>query len=178
MTSAELEACINTYGRALFSFCLQLTADRTEAEELYQDTFVKALERLDGIDMQNNPKSYLLSIALRLWKNRKRKYAWRKRIAGMQALPQEQGYEAFLEKEESNGSNTPEECVLAAEERERVWQAVRKLPGKQKIVVLLFYMEELSVGQTAALLHIPKGTVKSRLHQARCALAKELEDLV
>lgn len=179
MTNAELETCIDTYGRAIYSFCLQITGSRQEAEELYQDTFVTALEKLHWIDTENNPKSYLLSIALRLWKNKRRKYAWRQRIAGIQSLPEEQGYEAFTEEAGTGvGENIPEERALADEERRCIRYAVGKLPEHLKMVVLLFYMEELNVKQIAALLHIPQGTVKSRLHQARKLLARELEDLV
>lgn len=53
--------------------------------------------------------------------------------------------------------------------------AVSMLPDKMKVTVLLYYMEERSVEQIADILHIPRGTVKSRLHQARKILEKELE---
>ena len=48
------------------------------------------MELLQKIDAAQNPKSYLLSIALRLWKNHKKKYATRKRIADMESLTEEQ----------------------------------------------------------------------------------------
>lgn len=53
--------------------------------------------------------------------------------------------------------------------------AVLRLPDKMKVTVLLYYMEERSVEEIAEILRIPKGTVKSRLHQARKILRKELE---
>ena len=53
---------------------------------MYQDIFLKALELEERIDYDNNPKSWLLSVALRIWKNRKRKYAWRRRIADIQPI--------------------------------------------------------------------------------------------
>ncbi|SOY32788.1 ECF RNA polymerase sigma factor SigW [Acetatifactor muris] len=59
-----------------------------------------------------------------------------------------------------------------------VRQAVDKLPERLKLVVLLFYMEELSVKQTAEILKIPAGTVLSRLYQARKTLKKELESVI
>ena len=70
-------------------FCCHLTGNVQEAEELYQDTFLKAVELMKNIDYENNPKSFLISIALRLWKNKKRKYAWRMRIAGTESLIEE-----------------------------------------------------------------------------------------
>ena len=61
------------------------------------------------------------------------------------------------------------------EESETQGPAVLRLPDKMKVTVLLYYMEERSVEEIAEILRIPKGTVKSRLHQARKILRKELE---
>ena len=82
MNEIQLEQCINEHGKDVYAFCSQLTRNVQEAEDLYQDTFLKAVELAGRIDFGKNPKSYLISIALRIWKNRKRKYAWRKRITG------------------------------------------------------------------------------------------------
>lgn len=55
-------------------------------------------------------------------------------------------------------------------------KAVHELPEKYKTVILLFYMEELSLEEIAKLLDIPKGTVASRLHKAKNILKSRLED--
>ena len=84
MTIQELEQFIATYGTDIYSFCVYLTGNRPEAEELYQDTFLKTLELLDKIQKDGNPKSYLLSVAIRIWKNRNRKINRRNSIAPME----------------------------------------------------------------------------------------------
>lgn len=56
MTIQELEQFIATYGTDIYSFCVYLTGNRPEAEELYQDTFLKTLELLDKIQKDGNPK--------------------------------------------------------------------------------------------------------------------------
>ncbi len=89
MTKKELENCIWEYGKDIYSFCRSLTLNLQEADDLYQDTFLKAVEVIREIEYEKNPKSYLLSIALRLWKNKKRKYAWRNRIAHVLSLTDE-----------------------------------------------------------------------------------------
>lgn len=89
MTKAELEQCISAYGKDIYSFCVYLTGSIQEAEDLYQDTFLKAVEHTDRIRTDKNPKSYLLGTALHIWKSRKRKLAWRKRIVDMQSLTEE-----------------------------------------------------------------------------------------
>ncbi len=170
MKMQELEQCINDYGKDIYSFCKQLTCNQQEAEDLYQDTFLTAVKAREKLDYANNPKSYLLSVALRIWKNKKRKFAWRKRIADMQSYVEEKDMEAKL--------SSPEEILLSKEKDGAVRAAVDKLPERLKIVVLLFYMEELSTAQIASVLRIPKGTVVSRLHQARKKLQKELEDVL
>ena len=173
MDKLELEQCIQEYGRDIYSFCKHLTCNVQDADELYQDTFLKAVELYWKIDGQENPKSYLLSIAVRLWKNRRRKEAWRNRIASVVSLTEEQ------EENLTGGVEiSPEETYLVNEEMQIVRSTVDKLPEKLKVCVLLFYMEDLSVAQVAKTLKLPEGTVKSRLFQARKLLEKELENVL
>ena len=68
--------------------------------------------------------------------------------------------------------------VLRAEERRQVQRAVDALPEKYRVVVLLYYMEELPLAQIASVLRVPEGTVKSRLYQARKLLRQQLEVLL
>ena len=173
MTKLELEQCIKEYGRDIYSFCKHLTCNRQDADDLYQDTFLKAMELQEKLMWQDNPKSYLLSVTVRLWKNRRRKVAWRNRIVPVVSLTEKQDVEPVCEMKSS-----PEEAYLAEEEKRLVQGAVDKLPEKLKICILLFYMEQLSVVQIAKVLHLPEGTVKSRLYQARKILEKELESVL
>ena len=173
MDKLELELCIQKYGRDIYSFCKHLTHNAQDADELYQDTFLKAVELQSKILWQDNPKSYLLSIAVRLWKNHRRKEVWRNRIAPIVALEEEH------EMDVTGGADvSPEEVYVVNEEKQIVQNAVDKLPEKWKVCVLLFYMESLSVAEVAKTLKLPEGTVKSRLHQARKQLQKELENVL
>ena len=172
MTKHELEMCISEYGKDIYAFCKHLTNNTLEADDLYQDTFLKAAELNREIDYENNPKSYLLSIALRIWRNKKRKFAWRKRIADVQAIVDERDTDMYVSTEVSL-----EEQLIHEESYELVGEAVKSLPDKLKIVTLLFYMEELSTTQIAEVMKIPTGTVLSRLYQASKRLKKEWEDV-
>ena len=173
MTKQELEMCIDEYGKDIYSFCKHLTNNALEADDLYQDTFLMAVELKEKIDYGNNPKSYLLSVALRIWKNKKRKFAWRKRIADVQSIVDERDADMGESTEPSI-----EERITDKEKDESIRMAVNELPEKLKIVVLLFYMEDLRAAQIAETMKIPIGTVLSRLHQARKILKKELEDVL
>ena len=168
MTIQELEQCILLYGKDIYSFCMHLTKEKTSADDLYQDTFLEATKKLEAIRYEDNPKSYLLSVAIRLWRNRVRKRAWRNRI-----VPQSADTEPEQEKCDCADMS---ESIVADEEKRMLWEAIDQLDDRYRIPLLLYYMEEQSVAGIAGLLAIPEGTVKSRLYKARKLLEKELED--
>lgn len=170
MTIQELEQVIALHGKEIYSFCKSLTGNTYLADELYQDSFLKATEQLGRLQSDGNIKSYLLSVALRLWRNQKRKYAWRKRIAPMEGLVEGTA--------DGSGGKSADvlQDYLETEQSQMVRRAVDDLADKYRIPVLLYYMEELSVSQIARILGLPQGTVKSRLHTARKRLRSALEE--
>ena len=155
MNKQLLEHYIEAYGTDIYSFCIRLTQNREQAEELYQDTFLAMCEKEDWKE-EGNVKSYLLGITIKLWQNRKRKFAWRKRIAAEIPLSKEQGLEAF------SADENLEQHMVSKEEQEAVWKAVYKLPEPLRIVILLYYISN----------------VKSKLMRARRYLKQELEDFI
>ena len=68
-----------------------------------------------------------------------------------------------------------DELMIEKMEKEKVRTIIESLPEKMKLVILLYYMDELSLKEIAQILKIPSGTVKSRLHQARKKITKEME---
>ena len=171
MNKQLLEHYIEAYGTDIYSFCIRLTQNREQAEELYQDTFLAMCEKEDWKE-EGNVKSYLLGITIKLWQNRKRKFAWRKRIAAEIPLSKEQGLEAF-----STDENL-EQHMVSKEEHEAVWKAVYKLPEQLRIVILLYYMEDFKVAEIAEKLSLSISNVKSKLMRARRYLKQELEDFI
>lgn len=171
MNKQLLEHYIEAYGTDIYSFCIRLTQNREQAEELYQDTFLAMCEREDWKE-EGNVKSYLLGITIKLWQNRKRKFAWRKRIAAEIPLSKEQGLEAF------SADENLEQHMVSKEEQEAVWKAVYKLPEQLRIVILLYYMEDFKVAEIAEKLSLSISNVKSKLMRARRYLKQELEDFI
>ncbi len=170
MTYDAFENLVNTMGSDVYSFCLQLTRSRDEADELYQDTMLAAMEKYKKIDTLGNPKSFLLGIVLGQWKNKRRKIARRRRICPVTTLD-----EQLEEVYPADGQSLEEEIV-----RKETIQMVRKLtaqlPDKYRIPVYLYYSRELPIEEIAAVMHIPAGTVKSRLHKAREILKSRLKE--
>lgn len=171
MNKQLLEHYIEAYGTDIYSFCIRLTQNREQAEELYQDTFLAMCEKEDWKE-EGNVKSYLLGITIKLWQNRKRKFAWRKRIAAEIPLSKEQGLEAF------SADENLEQHMVSKEEQEAVWKAVYKLPEQLRIVILLYYMEDFKVAEIAEKMSLSISNVKSKLMRARRYLKQELEDFI
>lgn len=171
MNKQLLEHYIEAYGTDIYSFCIRLTQNREQAEVLYQDTFLAMCEKEDWKE-EGNVKSYLLGITIKLWQNRKRKFAWRKRIAAEIPISKEQGLEAF------SADENLEQHMVSKEEQEAVWKAVYKLPEQLRIVILLYYMEDFKVAEIAEKLSLSISNVKSKLMRARRYLKQELEDFI
>ena len=171
MNKQLLEHYIEAYETDIYSFCIRLTQNRELAEELYQDTFLAMCEKEDWKE-EGNVKGYLLGITIKLWQNRKRKFAWRKRIAAEIPVSKEQGLEAF------SADENLEQHMVSKEEQEAVWKAVYKLPEQLRIVILLYYMEDFKVAEIAEKLSLSISNVKSKLMRARRYLKQELEDFI
>lgn len=169
MKASEISLLVDEYGKDIYSFCRKLTYNEFDAEELYQDTFLKAMDVADRIDENNNPKSFLISISISIWNNKKRKYARRMRIAPTDSLDAEENYN------EPQSDKTPEKQVLKEELIEVVRNCIAELDDKMRIPVILYYNLKYPLDKIAEIVNCPEGTVKSRLYKAREELKKKLE---
>lgn len=169
MEIEELSDLVKKHGKSIYGFCRKLAANQADTDDLYQETFLTAMEKRDQLDANRNPKGFLLSIAVRLRRNHRRKFAWRQRIAPTADLGD------AADRLRHPGEETPEEAVLSRELRGKIQAAADGLNDKLKIPLYLYYTADLSVEEIASALRIPVGTVKSRLHQARKTMKERLE---
>ena len=169
MKREELENYIYTYGKDLYSFCCHVTRSRQEADDLYQDTFLKMYEMGEKVVIRTNPKSFLLSVALNLYRNHKRKLSVRQRIIGV-SVAVDETTDSVVDEERGT-----EDLVVAKEECLLVREMVRKLPDKYRMPILLYYMEGVSIAEIAALLQMSENTVKTRMRRAKKILKERLE---
>ena len=167
MDSVIFEKYIELYGRDVYSFCLYMTRNKEDAEDLYQQTFLVAFEK-NEINEGGNPKSYFITIASNIWNNVKRKRARRELNAGT----------AYLDDEEvellADTGDSVEDEVISKDEKDKLRRLVSALPDKYRSVILMYYMEEMSVYDIASALRIPAGTVKSRMNKARKILKEKM----
>lgn len=153
-----VEELIEPHGPRLWRLCRHLARCTEDAEELYQQTFLRALENEKRIDRDGNPGAWLCATAAGLWKSSLRRTARREAIA-----PTASEEDA----EQASGGETPEDVFLKRERMARVNGLVDALPEQYREPLILFYSGELTVEEIAKALRIPKGTVKSRLFRAR-----------
>lgn len=170
MKSCEIELLVEQYGNSVYRYCRSLAFTPEDAEDLYQQTFLKAFELHKRISLQKNPKAFLMSISANLWKNHKSKYARHERIA-----PTVSSEAEGIQIEDVKAEQDMLEQIVKEEQLSYLRDCVERLPEKQKQVIQLFYAGELSIEDIAGVLKIPKGTVKSRLHSAKEQLRKEME---
>ena len=175
LTKEVFEQLIQTHGNDIYRFCYHLTGCAEDADDLYQDTLCKAFEirrRLrnpeDAAELKQE-RNYCLGIAIRLHKN-----LFRKRSRHIvESLDDEQ--KKYSERLASGGKI--DERLAKQEMQAQIRNSIQALPLRQRTVIYLFYYSELSIKDIGSLLHIPTGTVKSRLNKAKSALKKELEEL-
>lgn len=171
MNREELEEYMNAYGKDLYSFCCFLTQKRQEADDLYQDTFLKLYESKDGL-LLHNPKGYLMSVAVNLYRNQKRKLSIRQRIVGVEISIQEEA--DIIASDEC----LIEDRIVQKETLKLTRCVIKELPDKYRIPILLFYMEEFSLADISSILKLPEGTVKSRIHRAKKILKQKLMEVL
>jgi RNA polymerase sigma-70 factor (ECF subfamily) len=141
-----------------------LTGDRLAAEEILQDTFARAWQRRTTLMVDVSPVPWLHRVALNLCYSR----LGRRRL---RSEPIEDSMAGTL----PDGATEPDERAERQELRGIVRDGVAGLPPKHQSVVVLYYLHGLSLQETAELLDVRLGTVKSRLHYALRTLRSRLE---
>jgi len=152
------------YQRQIFAYLLQLTPDRGLAEEILQDTFVAVWKNAHTFEQRATVQTWLLGIARRQAHNTLRQHTV------LFALEEE------LETLPANEPK-PEDALLASTHRDILIAAFQRLATPHREVLILTFIEELPQQEIAQLLHIPLGTVKSRLSNARRQLRSHLADI-
>jgi RNA polymerase sigma factor (sigma-70 family) len=157
------ESIVRMYQGIAFRTAYLLTGSAVDAEEAAQDGFVNAYRALGRFRRGAPLRPWLLRIVANEARNRRRSAARRERLA-LRAAQDRPG----------DAVPSPEAALLAGEERERLLAAVEQLPDEQRDTVACRYFLQLSEEETASVLHVRRGTVKSRLARGLERLRAEL----
>lgn len=149
------------HGSALFGYALRLTGDRGQAEEIVQETMIRAWREAERAGAVASSRPWLFTVARNLATDRWRAAAARPRTVGDETL--------------LAAVAAPDELDRAVESW-GIADAARSLSAAHRQVLLHLFHEGRTVGETAALLGVPPGTVKSRCYYALRALRAALEE--
>jgi RNA polymerase sigma-70 factor (ECF subfamily) len=166
------------YQDRIFNMIYRMCGRRADAEELAQEAFLKALERITQFRGQSQFYTWLFRIAANLTISHRRR-GGRVRfqsLSGPEEFEQSQA-DALTAAMARRRTPAPEAAVMAAETHQRVMEALEELDDEFRLVVVLCDIEDMDYAQIAQVLGVPVGTVKSRLHRARCMLKEKLADL-
>lgn len=171
-------ALVERYQDRLYNALLRTCGDREAAADLCQEAFVKALERIGQFRGHSQFYTWLFRIGMNLALSRRR----RERTVRFTALAPDpelaEDQAAALTAEALRRRQDPSAPAMAAEVQRRVLQALEHLEEEYRAVVVLRDLEEMDYQQIAEVLETPIGTIKSRLHRARCILRERLADLI
>lgn len=156
------EPLMQQHQQAVFRLCYLLLGDSNDAEDVAQETFLRAWNHLKRFDSTCPLRPWLLSIASNLASNRRRS-AGRYLAALTRAFRDEP---APINLEEKN---------LQSNDANELWKAVKTLNFQDQQIIYLRYFMDLSVNETAQAMKIAEGTVKSRLNRAIEKLRKIIQ---
>jgi RNA polymerase sigma-70 factor (ECF subfamily) len=152
------------YQLPLYVYVFELARDEQTSLDIVQETFIAAVRHIGSLREEGKFGGWLFGIAhqkcAQLWRKQHRAAALREEIA-----------ESTPDLEDG-----PDELLIRREEEGEFMRLVNELPPAQRSVLLLHFVEDFSLEQIAEITATPLGTVKSRLHYAKSALRKLLEE--
>ncbi len=169
---AAYRELVRRYQRAVYSVAFRMVRSAEDAEDLTQETFVRVFKALDRYDPTRPFQAWLFTITSRLAIDHIR----RRRMKTVPLFRSEPGSEEEQAVELEDPGLAPDELAVRSEEERGVRDLIDTLPPHYRIVVLLRHQQDLSYEEIAQMLHLPRGTVKARIHRARALLKERLEE--
>lgn len=162
----EVEAFGEVVGRyqgSVFNVCYRMLGERMEAEDLAQETFIRAYQRLETFDEDRPFGPWVRRVATNLCLNHLQKR-------------RPESYSLDEERDQSVGTvrDGPELRLVGSEETLNIRQAIADLPAHYRAAIELRHYQELSYAEMSEALDLPLSDVKSHLYRARRVLAKRL----
>ena len=166
-----LSLLFEAYADRIYRLGLRLLQNPVEAEDVVQETFLKALTNIENFKGHSKLSTWLYRIAYNASMDRLRTLPFAEQIRSNWENDSEQDVpipEVFIEWQ------TPEQLLMNSETVTILDQVIQKIPEGQQAVFILRDIEELSTDETAEILSISPGAVKVRLHRARLLLRELL----
>ncbi|MCZ8521832.1 MULTISPECIES: RNA polymerase sigma factor [Paenibacillus] len=162
MDLADFRGIMESYGQDIWNYAYFLTGKSDVADDISQETFIRAYRSLNTFRGNSSLKTWLLKIAHNLTYDYRKK-SFFKRIVLMEVV------------NKIGTSPSAEKEYFSEKTVDDIWSIVQTLPLKLREVLLLDVVHYMKLQEISEFLDIPLGTVKSRLHRARIIVAKQLE---
>jgi RNA polymerase sigma-70 factor, ECF subfamily len=161
---------------ALYGAALRMTRNPQDAEDLVQETMLRAYRAFDRFEAGTNLKAWLFRILTNAYINTYRK---KQREPQKVSADELQDFDLYqeLKNHDPQFSETPESIVLNSLVDSDIMDAIDDLPEQFRLAVMLSDVEDFSYAEMAEIMDVPMGTVMSRLHRGRKALQKRLWEL-
>ncbi len=163
---------------ALYRTALRMTRNPQDAEDLVQETYLRAFRFFDKFEPGTNLRAWIFKILTNTYINRYRKQAAGPRLDSLDALEESDGFALYnhLDMEAASRGGSVEAQVLDRFAESDIKRAIEALPPAFRMAVLLADVEGFSYNEIAEILAIKKGTVMSRLFRGRRLLQRALID--
>jgi len=169
---SAFESLIRRHEGRVFSLLLRMLGNREDAEDVAQETFISLHRHGQRFRHDARFSTFIYRVAANAALNRRR--ALGRKNARLRKLETRQAAGDDLPTSPRN----PESAMYGAQVQVQVQDALLELPPDLRAATVLYDIEGLSYREIAAVLEIPEGTVKSRIHRARSALRESLKGLV
>jgi len=176
VASDEFEAEALRHLDALYRTALRMTRSEADAEDLVQETYIRALRFREQFTLGTNMKAWLFRILTNTFINTYRRKTAQPEVTDLEGIDEFSLYRRMADDRAASSSPDPEAELLNSVVDTEVTDALEALPEKFRTTVLLD-VEGFSYKEIAEMLGIPIGTVMSRLHRGRKFLQKRLYDL-
>lgn len=162
---------VDAYQSRLLGFVKRMVRDQEDAQDITQETFIRAFQAMDTFDGRSTLKTWLFRIAYNLSVDRMRKRG--RTPTELSIEPSDPSIESGLEFADQRWN--PQEICLQEELQNVLDKAIDSMSEKLRTVLLLHDVEDLGYEEIAATVQIPVGTVKSRLFLARAHIKNSIE---
>lgn len=169
-TDLDINTLINKHKAPLYNLCFKLTLNRNDADDLFQETWMKVAKSLENEELKYF-KQWLFRVCINQYKDNYRKEKRRKDVFYNLYDNNEQKDYVL---ENTNYSLSAEEEYQSKKDYQLLIEHINLLPHKLKIPMVLFYFQQMKYAEIAKILKIPMGTIKSRLNAAKKKLKKDL----
>jgi RNA polymerase sigma-70 factor, ECF subfamily len=170
------EEIVQRYNRRIYNICYRFAGSADDAQDLTQEVFIKMYRTLNSYDMERGAFMTCVTIITRnLLVDHFRKSKQDRVTDSIDAAPSEHEDATPLSDKIQDRTPTPDASAQNRETRETVHRALQKLSPDLREAVILRDLQDMDYREIATVLHVPEGTVKSRINRGRAELARLLQ---